>query len=343
VDRKPDARCELADLVFQPVAGESLGATERQRPAEFDDEQRAERRAAVSAAVCGRQAGRSQRDFQGDQSGASRMIGIIATTEFSDLLEITLPWNLQVLEQVLVVTHPEDQLTIDVASKYPQCELLLTEVFRENGAYFNKWAAVQMGCDYGIRHHNWACLLDADIMLPLEANPQISKPKPNNLYCPRRRAVHKINSPKLTSAWRNWRLEPRDAGRHQGHCLLFHTLDQHLKRTVPGQTLFPLNVVWAGAGEQDFIGRWAANQQLRPAWDCLELQLPGNQGINQCGRVSVWPDGTLPALWEQRAGLMKVLQRQSRVNAGLDDRYQGDRVGQSYTEDPCAGAKRVLD
>lgn len=254
------------------------------------------------------------------------MIGVTVSTEFHDYLSIVIPLNASHFERWVIVTHPEDSQTIGVVSRYPQCEILLTECIFDNGACFNKYAAVQLGIRRAIRDGGWMCLIDSDIVLPPTVDQ--SNLRAGNVYCPRRRLVRDPQSPRLLQHWQRHRLQPRDAARHSGHCLVFHTSDPAL---AGPSDWFPNHFVWAGSGvagsgHDVFLKRWTAAQQLRPRWDVLELC----QNQNPCGRWSAYLDGTPARDSQKRFQAAEVMIRQSRLNAGLDDKFQGDRVGQQY-------------
>lgn len=254
------------------------------------------------------------------------MIGVTVSTEFHDYLSIVIPLNASHFDRWVIVTHPEDSRTIDLVRRYPQCELLLTEVFFASGASFNKYAAVQLGIRRAIRDGGWMCIMDSDIVLPPtvdESNLRIGQ-----VYCPRRRLVQKPRNPKMMQHWMRHRLEPRDAARHSGHCLIFHTADPVLRGP---EDWFPDHFLWAGnesagSGHDAFLRRWQAQHQVRPRWDVLELC----KEHNPCGRWSMMLDGRVPAASERRFADFQMMVRQSRINAGLDDRFQGDRIGQQY-------------
>lgn len=249
------------------------------------------------------------------------MIGVTVSTDFHDYLEIMIPLNMSHFERWVIVTHPEDRRTIDVVQRYEQCEILLSESFFADGAYFNKYAALQLGIRKAIRDGGWMCLIDSDIVLPPvvdQTNLRIG-----NVYCPRRRLVLRPEDKRLIAHWQRHRLEPRDAGRHSGHCLIFHTSDPVLAGPADW---FPSNFIWAGKAHEVFLKRWKAQQQLRPKWDVLELC----EYSNLCGRWCAYLDGSIPDDHTERHERSLLMMRQSEINAGLDDKFQGDRIGQQY-------------
>src|SRR5687767_3450300 len=94
---------------------------------------------------------------------------IVTCVDYHDILALTLPYNRDQFESILVVTHPEDSKTIAVASEHG-ADLFLTEIFYERNAVFNKFAAIEQGLDY-MGKYGWLCILDADIAVQSKRHP----------------------------------------------------------------------------------------------------------------------------------------------------------------------------
>jgi hypothetical protein len=92
---------------------------------------------------------------------------IVACVDFSDLLEVTLPWNRSRFRRLVVITTPTDESTQSIA-RQNDCELILTEIFTARGAAFNRAAAIQQ-CLSWMQPQDWLVFLDADIMIHLHA------------------------------------------------------------------------------------------------------------------------------------------------------------------------------
>ena len=99
---------------------------------------------------------------------------------------------------------------------------------------------------------------------------------------------------------------------------LFHTDDLRVRRPP-----YSDRWRWCGSGDVEFQSRWP--ESLRPLmpFDAVHL---GQPEVNWCGRSERYFDGSLPELGHERLENMRALRRQLRINAGLDDRYQGDRI-----------------
>lgn len=107
---------------------------------------------------------------------------VIVCKNYSDFLEHTLPENLQHLDRIVVVTHPDDKATQALCTKYG-VDCLDTTVFHEDGDRFNKGRAINLGLSH-LRHSDWLLHLDADILLPHRFREMLKKAKldPKNIY-----------------------------------------------------------------------------------------------------------------------------------------------------------------
>lgn len=237
---------------------------------------------------------------------------IIVCVEFADFLSVTLPWNREVLDRVLVVTDPEDEQTLDVASQN-DVSVLTTKVFFEREAQFNKWSAVNQGVEYlGVR--GWCLILDADLMLPQSR--RIGGLKRGFLHQARRVQV---------PAWRtkiepekNWKRYKRMREFAGGYFHLFHTEDPEV-RSSPYLDCWR----WCATGDAEFESRWPESRKVLLPFDVVHL---GTPQVNWCGRSEPFRDGSLPERSAERRDAVAAMRRQVRVNAGLDDRYQGHRL-----------------
>jgi len=92
-----------------------------------------------------------------------RIEAVIVCKDYGDFLEHTLPENTQQLDNIIVVTHPEDKRTQEVCNRF-SVHFVTTECFTEKGHAFNKGQAINVGLD-NIRGDDWILHLDADIVL----------------------------------------------------------------------------------------------------------------------------------------------------------------------------------
>lgn len=240
---------------------------------------------------------------------------IVACVDFSDLLEVTLPWNRSRFRRLVVITTPIDESTQSIA-KQNDCELILTDIFTARGAAFNRAAAIQQ-CLSWMQPQDWLVFLDADIMIPQTLAPL--RLKIGNIYTPRRRAVR---------SWASGVYPEKKWGRYPyinvneefaGYFQLFHTSDPVLEQ----QPWFADHWTWCATADTIFQQRWSEKNHVRPGFDVLHL---GEVGINWAGRVQPYANGEVPADAEKRRQLCEALFRAREINAGLDDRYAGEKV-----------------
>ncbi len=92
-----------------------------------------------------------------------RIEAVIVCKDYDDFLDHTLPENLGQLDDIVVVTHPDDKKTQAVCNKH-SVHWIATTVFDEHGHTFNKGAAICVGMD-NIRGEDWILHMDADIVL----------------------------------------------------------------------------------------------------------------------------------------------------------------------------------
>jgi hypothetical protein len=89
---------------------------------------------------------------------------VVVCVNYSDFLAHTLPHNLDVLDRVVVVTHPDDKATISLCERY-SVDVLKTEIMHDDNDRFNKGRLINLGLS-NLRHDDWLIHLDADILLP---------------------------------------------------------------------------------------------------------------------------------------------------------------------------------
>lgn len=242
--------------------------------------------------------------------------GITVCVEFADILELTLPHNREQFERFLVVTHPEDEATIEVAQQN-NAEVLLTEIFYARGAKFNKWAALQQGLDF-LNHTGWLVIMDSDIAIPKEVSRQLI-PDETCLYTPRRLDCRIIAQG--IPEQKHWKRYKHVNSREEfaGYFQMFHTECDVLQE----RPWFRNDWDWAGTGDTLFQRRWPDKRQVRPAFEVMHL---GTPYLNWAGRVQPFADGRVPAKARERNAHHQMLIRQRRLNQGLDDRYKGERL-----------------
>lgn len=107
---------------------------------------------------------------------------VIVCKDYSDFLSHTLPENIQHVDRMVVVTHPDDKNTQILCDKYG-IDCIKTEVFHQDGDQFNKGRAINLGLSH-LRHQDWLLHIDADIVLPHRFRDMLSRARLStlNLY-----------------------------------------------------------------------------------------------------------------------------------------------------------------
>ncbi len=94
------------------------------------------------------------------------LVAITVSTNYSDLLKISLEANKNWFDDWIVVTQEEDTKTREVLAKYPEVRVLFWDP-RKSGAVFDKGSGVRIGQRYAYEKHpnSWYLLIDSDIVL----------------------------------------------------------------------------------------------------------------------------------------------------------------------------------
>lgn len=261
---------------------------------------------------------------------------IMVAVNYADLLAVTLPANRHHFSEVMVVTDKPSSEKVIPLAQANGASVCITNRFYENGAAFNKWAALEYALDLFGRE-GWLCVMDADVIWPYVAP---LDPKIGELWSPlRRMAPWPISSPSIdpSRAEALWSLYSihRNVGEWAGYSQVFHADDPALG-PAPWH-----EVDWAHAGGADslFQRKWPAELKRRPLWECLHL---GNPGANWYGRATPLADGTVlegsqermdavTAIWERRRAI-----RQAGGTEG--EAFRPERISPSEAStDPSAG------
>lgn len=220
------------------------------------------------------------------------MRAIMVSVNYSDLLAITLPYNRQHFDEVYVVTSRADCPNVAPITDANDARFLATDLFYENGASFNKWAALEWGLDQ-IGRKGWLCIMDADVLWPKDGKDSLTRIMQRGfLLSPLRRMMIDLPAPFTResipeeSKWKEYPIH-RNVNEWAGYSQIFHAEDIHLGAAPWHQT------DWKHAGGADsfFQAKWPLQFKLRPNFHCLHL---GPAGVNWMGRASRYLDGSEP-------------------------------------------------
>jgi hypothetical protein len=262
---------------------------------------------------------------------------IVVSVDYADILAVTLPRMRHHFKEVWVVTGPQSKKIGDldvasadaiVAGRCGATKVVVTTAFWEQGAVFNKWAALEKGLDL-MGREGWIAHLDADVIWP----EHIEWPNhltPGMLCSPLRRMINPFSVLQLSpdSLWsppeeRTWSQLPihRNVNEWAGYSQVYHASDPRLGKPPWHET----NYTHAGAADSWFQQKWPRELKVRPAWECLHI---GEAGQNWFGRATPYLDGSLPEGSEEK--LRKVNEmwhgRAARRQQGLDP-FDPEKLG----------------
>lgn len=89
---------------------------------------------------------------------------VLTCVDFSDFLEITLPENKDLFDNVIVVTSLEDGETEKLCNQY-QVNCIKTSIFTDNNASFNMGGGRNEGLK-NLKFNEWVVIADTDIIFP---------------------------------------------------------------------------------------------------------------------------------------------------------------------------------
>lgn len=226
---------------------------------------------------------------------------LIVCVDYSDYLSITLPINRPHFSEVLVITTPGDTKTQEVALENNSV-VFMTESFYDDGAYFNKWKALEEGYDL-MGRTGWLCNLDADVVWPVNAD--LSEIVKGNLYCPYRRMGP--DSLPLRKDWEKWPIDR--VTELAGYSQIFHADDPVLR----DRPWMQQNWKHAGGADSFFQQRWKPENKKRFNWEVMHL---GERGKNWCGRSTQYLSGDLPKNGAERLSkLREMLEERKRTRS----------------------------
>lgn len=252
---------------------------------------------------------------------------ILVSVNYHDYLSITLPYNQKHFESVMVVTSFQDKQTQELASYY-DVDLFVTDAFYDDGAYFNKWKALEQGLDaYG--RYGWMCIMDADVLWPKHHDP--FKLTFGNLYTPFRRMLETFNGE--IPAEYNWEKYPRHRQQTEfaGFTQVFHADDPVLGDPPWHQT----NWKHAGGADSFFQAKWPKTHKIRPNFEVLHL---GPNGTNWCGRASSYLDGSKPEEASKRVEALNDMMKQRRLS-----RHAGGFTGDRFAHEKLSTVDTMPD
>lgn len=214
---------------------------------------------------------------------------VIVCVNFSDILSLTLPYNIHHFSEVMVVTSKEDYDTQRLCNTL-KVRVHSTNSFYHDNASFAKFRALEQALD-SFGRSEWMTFVDADIFWPKTLPSMIMEA--GNLYSFRRRRLLLDTTSEIPkeALWRTLPIDPQsicpEAAECMGFTQIFHASDQRLK-TIPWHDI---TLPTAALGDSFFQQKWELRRKVWIDADCLHL---GEVAKNWCGRVSPYRNGSLP-------------------------------------------------
>lgn len=270
------------------------------------------------------------------------MNAILVCVDYHDFLEVTLPYNRHHFDEVCVVTTPEDTRTHKIAREY-NSQVYTTRAFYAPGYRFGKWLAMEEALDWFVRgeippspaslaplgsvaetstpssplycpprprYNGWLCVMDADILWPINATVDESALSVGTLYGPPRRMCRNVSSDASffpDSSWEQYPYHRNTFRELASFSVVFHTADPNLTNPYPFLTdtpWFEADWIHCGGADSFFQKRWTASQKQRFSFDVLHL---GEEHANWCGRATPYLDGSSPPDGEAKRKLLTKL------------------------------------
>lgn len=273
------------------------------------------------------------------------MKAILVSVGYSDLLQITLPYNRPHFDTVTIVTSLEDAKNVYPIAAKSNAHVIVTDLFYADGAIFNKWSALEWGLEQ-IGRTGWLCVMDADVLWPKS----VSKRETENeikwhasdvgetlyqskgmLCTPRRRMWNEwpahpgvscmLNMTwgkdagclPLEQHWINFPLHPQQR-EFAGFTQIFHADDPILGQAPWHDTRW----IHCGGADSEFQAKWQETQKVRPPFEVLHL---GQAGTNWMGRATMLADGTIPPGSQEKQEAIRQLwvtrrQREGAIRSG---------------------------
>ena len=249
---------------------------------------------------------------------------------YDDFLRLSLPRILPHVSQFLVITSSADKRTQDLVTEFSdKVKVYVTDVFYEQGASFNKGAAIEQGFD-ALGRDGWFLVMDADIVVPARL-PQLSL-RPGYLYSSARRILSDVAGLTDVSTIDQESLPLRKECSHYGYFQLFHSSDPLMRR----RPWYDVDWMHAGGCDATFRKRWPKHKRIKLPFEVVHL---GDPDRNWFGRVVPRIDNQeQDAEADERAAKLTALHRkygwcgQAKTGEAVTERLAGSNPEVS---EPC--------
>lgn len=216
----------------------------------------------------------------------NKLVAVMVCVGQSDTLKKTLEYNTREFNDIVVVTTPEDQDTINVCKAYENVFAVKSEKMKHNGAVFNKGAMINDGIEFAVEkgEYRWILLTDADIVFPKNVGKQLRGRiyNPGTLYyaervhCPQKDVEKLYQSPVETKRYAF--KDPSTNRRAWGYFQLFNVNSSYL-----GGRLYDEDYYSAGYVDKEFRNRWPKIRRHFTGIRVIHIA-HGERGINWEGK-----------------------------------------------------------
>lgn len=262
----------------------------------------------------------------------SGLRAIMTCVDYWDFLAVTLPYNRHHFSEVMVVTSLYDDRTTEVAHAN-DCRTFHTDLFHRNGAFFNKWAALEAGLDE-LGREGWLCIMDPDVLWPTSLE-VTTEPRslyfddvvstitllPGQLAAPLRRMYDDFTGEiPEEDHWDEYPIH-RNVSEWAGYSQIFHADDPHL----PAPPWHATDWVHAGGADSFLQQKWPKESKIRPQFNVLHV---GKHGHNWFGRTTDYLDGTEVSkeVADRRRARLNKMRVDRKTNRGSSQPFKGERL-----------------
>lgn len=246
--------------------------------------------------------------------------------DYADVLGHTLRINRPLFDRFIIVTAPHDIETQEICRDY-DVELVVSERFWHDGAFFNKAA----GLNEGLRHAatDLVCSVDADTILPPSVLHHVACINDRESLYGMARKIHLTYADYLTESGEIRATAP-------GYTIGFFQLFWRSSAFFPGE--FEESYLTAAHYDIEFMAHWPASRRMHLG-DLVASHI-GPRQINWFGRHSHAPQcslttaraaydrfiGKITALRSSRQLLIQNVGSRSGTNVVIDIRADSDRT-----------------
>jgi hypothetical protein len=194
---------------------------------------------------------------------------IIVSVNYNDYLLTTLSHNINIFENMTVVTSADDLMCQEICKKF-EVKCLITDVMYENGDKFNKGKAINFGIS-SIVNPDLILLLDSDIIVTEKID--LSNLDDDALYTSSRWICKTYQKLKEWQENKDFELFKRDNDKGWGFFQLFN------KDLIPGDKPFPENSPNASMSDLMFRDKFPNRKSIE-----LNVIHLGDPSVNWNGR-----------------------------------------------------------